>query len=114
MPTMTEWDELSSSSNCNWEWADNYNGSGIKGYIVTSKKTGYTGNSIFLPAAGHRNDMEGGTLTDTGGTQGNYWTSSLHPGGSSMWAWRLQIRSSDNYTTYGVRPYGFSVRAVTE
>lgn len=114
MPTMDECEELRSSSNCNWEWTDDYNNTGIKGYIVTSKKTGFTGNSIFLPAAGHRNDMEGGTLTDTSGTQGNYWTSSLYLGNNSMWAWRLQIRSSDNYTTYGVRPYGFSVRAVTE
>ena len=114
MPTEAECDALRSSSNCNWEWTDDYNDSGIAGYIVTSKKTGYTGNSIFLPAAGHRNDMEGGTLTDTSGTQGHYWTSSLYPGGGALWAWHLQIRSSSKYMTNGVRPYGFSVRAVTE
>ena len=117
MPTMTEWDELSSSSNCNWEWKDDYNGSGIKGYIVTSKKTGYTGNSIFLPAAGHRNDMEGGTPTDTSGNLGKYWSSTLATSNNSTKAKIMYISSSSHSTTYTVgeeRPYGLSVRAVTE
>ena len=114
MPTYTECDELSNSSNCNWEWTEDYNGSGIAGYIVTSKKTGYTDNSIFLPAAGHRNDMEGGTPTDTGGTRGNYWSSSLYPLLNSTYAYYIRLTKSGYSTAAYNRPYGYSVRAVTE
>ena len=115
MPTYTEFYELYSSSNCNWEWTEDYNGSGIAGYIVTSKKTGYTGNSIFLPAAGQRNL---GT-TENGGTSGSYWTSVLSPGGISMYAYYMSIDKSYYYIRAGSggghsRPIGLSVRAVTE
>ena len=115
MPTKTEFDELENSSNCNWEWTDDYNGTGIAGYIVTSKKTGYTGNSIFLPAAGQRNL---GT-TENGGTSGSYWTSVLYPGGVSMYAYYMSIDKSYYYIRSGAggghsRAIGLSVRAVTE
>jgi len=115
MPTEIECYELLSSYNCSWEWTDDYNGSGIAGYIVTSKKTGYTGNFIFLPAAGHRNDMTGGTPTDTGGTQGNYWTSTLVRAYEALHANYLRCRK----TSYAIRDdysrcYGLSVRAVTK
>lgn len=115
MPTKTEFDELENSSNCNWEWTDDYNGTGIAGYIVTSKKTGYTGNSIFLPAAGQRNL---GT-TEDGGTSGSYWTSALYPYGVSLYAYYMSIDKSYYYTRGGAggghsRAIGLSVRAVTE
>lgn len=116
MPTYTEFEELYSSINSKWEWTDDYNGSGIAGYIVTSKKTGYTGNSIFLPAAGHRNDMtEAGNTTDTSGTKGNYWTSDLIVDSRPLYT-RYMYFNHSSISIYNSkdRCYGFSVRAVTE
>ena len=51
MPTVDEYLELRNTSNCDWTWNENYQGSGVSGYVVTSKKEGYTDQSIFLPAA---------------------------------------------------------------
>ena len=50
MPTSSEWEELCSKRNCTWEWTSIEN---TPGYLVTSKKAGYTDHSIFLPAAGY-------------------------------------------------------------
>ena len=50
MPTDTEWTEL--RTKCTWAWTDNYSGTGVKGRVVT----GTNGKSIFLPAAGSRDD----------------------------------------------------------
>lgn len=72
-PTKAEFEELLSTSNCTWTWYSNYNSSGVAGYLVTSKKSGYTNKSIFLPAAG--------VITWNGftnvGIVGHYWTSTL-------------------------------------
>jgi hypothetical protein len=72
-PTKAEFEELLSTSNCTWTWYANYNSSGVAGYLVTSKKSGYTNNSIFLPAAG--------VIIKDGfanvGIVGHYWTSTL-------------------------------------
>jgi len=50
IPTATEWDEL--INYCTWTWTTRY---GVSGYQVTSK---VTNSSIFLPAAGARDDEE--------------------------------------------------------
>ena len=52
MPTDAEWTEL--RTKCTWTWTTNYNGTGVKGQIVTATN----GNSIFLPAAGYRRDTK--------------------------------------------------------
>ncbi|MBR3652557.1 MAG: hypothetical protein IKN60_01240, partial [Bacteroidales bacterium] len=67
MPTVTEWEALLNAANFDWEWDDVR-----KGCKVTSKVSGYEGNSIFLPAAGSRfySRLEGA------GSQGDYWTPS--------------------------------------
>ena len=49
MPTIDEILEL--INNCKWTWTII---NGIKGYQITSRKTGYENNSIFLPASGFR------------------------------------------------------------
>ncbi|MBQ7388829.1 MAG: hypothetical protein IJW01_05635, partial [Paludibacteraceae bacterium] len=49
MPTDAEWTEL--RENCEWTLTSDYNGTGVKGRVVTSKTNG---NHIFLPAAGYR------------------------------------------------------------
>ena len=71
MPTDAEWTEL--RENCTWTWTSDYNGTGVKGRIVTSN---INGNSIFLPAAGSR-DNDG---LDLAGIYGLYWSSSLNMG----------------------------------
>lgn len=73
LPTIDEINELLNTDNCTWEWqaSGNREYNGVVGYKVTSKKSGYEGNAIFLPAAGYRDDEN--VLNE--GTQGYYWTS---------------------------------------
>ena len=47
MPTYDECQEL--IDNCNVVWTDDYNGTGVKGRVFTSK---VNENSVFFPAAG--------------------------------------------------------------
>lgn len=105
MPTINECEEL--IRNCTWTWTDNYNGTGVAGSIFTSKKTGYTNKSIFLPAAGS-SDVK--TLSDTG-LHGRYWSSSLIFGSFSRY---LYFRSDAVDTNYIVSYPGFSIRPVSD
>ena len=73
MPTQAECEELTNTDNCTWSWQSNYNSSGVAGYLVTSKKSGYTSNSIFLPAPGDRRDA----AFYYQGSHGDYWSSTL-------------------------------------
>jgi len=103
MPTHEEWIEL--RTKCTWEWTTNYNGTGVKGRIVTATN----GNSIFLPAAGIRSDTD---LSDAG-YDGYYWSSSLntdYPCG----AWLVVFFSDDIGWSGSYRYYGLSVRPVSE
>lgn len=107
MPTKEEFDELANTSNCSWTWTTL---NGIKGYKVQSKKSGYTENWIFLPAAGYRYRPD---LYDVGGS-GYYWSSSLSSDFPN-YAWSLDFGSGDVDTyDYGSRNLGRSVRPVTE
>ena len=49
MPTKGEWEEL--QEHCAWTWTDDYNKTGVAGYVVASRSSDV---SIFLPAAGCR------------------------------------------------------------
>lgn len=106
MPTKEEFAELANSDNCTWEWTTV---DGVNGYKVTSKKEGYTSNSIFLPASGYRL----GEYYDNLGVYGFYWSSSLNPYVSD-YAYGLYfyngIPDSGNYGRY----VGFAVRPVAE
>ena len=102
MPTDAEWTEL--RENCTWTWTSGYNGTGVAGRIVTSN---INGNSIFLPAAGYRNN-DG--LYGAGFNSG-YWSSSLsavYPG----YAWYVGFCSDNVDRYYYNRCYGLSVRPV--
>lgn len=81
MPTKDEFQEL--MDNCTWTWKEN-------GYEVTGKKTGYTDNKIFIPAAGIISTDGLGSV----GTIGYYWTSSIN---SEKW-----------YGSYGVMFFSFT------
>jgi hypothetical protein len=94
MPTMLEWSEL--IDNCSWTWAD-------YGHVVT----GPNGNSIFLPAAGYRNDSSLYLV----GSDGYYWLSSSYGDDEACYI------GSFLYGMYGdpvERFYGFSVRPVCQ
>ena len=104
MPTIAEYDELKSTSNCAWTITTQ---NGVKGYKVTSKKNG---NSIFLPVAGYRED----DYLDYTGSTGYYWSSSLSTNYSSV-AYYLYIGSDGVDWDYAFRgDGGLSVRAVCE
>lgn len=106
MPTQDEFNEL--INNCNWTWTTQ---EGVNGYMVTSKKAGYTNHSIFLPAAGAYNGMN----IDLVGQLGIYWSSSLDVE-SYKNAIRLHLSSGNlgwYYRTITVYRYiGLSIRPV--
>ena len=66
MPTDAEWTEL--RTKCTWTYTTQ---KGVKGYKVTSNRNG---NSIFLPAAGHR--VNSNIYNEN--NYGYYWSSSLY------------------------------------
>lgn len=104
MPTKEDMDEL--SEYCTWQWTTR---NGIGGYIVTSKKTGYTDRSIFLPAAGYR--CEGRTIDD--GNRASYWSGSLYNWYESYYACGIETRSDFAETRLNLdRFYGLLVRPV--
>ena len=102
MPTKDEFTEL--LNNCTWTWTTLND---VKGYRVTSKKSGYTDRSIFLPAAGYRDDAG----LDGVGSYGYYWSSSLDTDGPDS-AWGVYFYSDFHSTYYNFRYYGQSVRPV--
>lgn len=103
MPTDAEWTEL--REKCTSTWTTNYNGTGVKGRIVTATN----GNSIFLPAAGRRYS----TNLYNAGSYGYYWSSSLHTDGPS-YAWYVYFYSDFVIRYYYYRYLGISVRPVSE
>ena len=103
MPTDAEWTEL--MEKCTWTWVTNYNGSGINGILVKATN----GNSIFLPAAGARDDT---ALVDAG--FGYYWSSSLYEVNPYN-AWFVLFDSGGGSGgNYLYRNFGQSVRPVSE
>ena len=103
MPTQAEQDEL--YANCTWTWTSQ---NGVNGYKVTSKKSGYTNKSIFLPAAGY---YDASSLKNAG-SRGDYWSSSLYTG-SPYYACRVYFFSgSANRSSGSTRYCGQPVRPV--
>ena len=101
MPTKDEMDALLALTK---EWVTNYNGSGINGYKFTGN-----GHTLFLPAAGYRNDSN----LYNAGSYGNYWSSSLTTDYPRD-AWYLYFGSGLAITVDGDRSVGQSVRPVSE
>ena len=101
MPTKDECQELIDNCTITWTTQD-----GVYGMKFTSKKSGYTDNSIFIPASGYYSD----TSLGGDGSNGRYWSSTRYSTGA---AWYLFFNPTnlrmDNYA----RNYGFTVRAVT-
>ncbi len=101
MPTYDEWTEL--CTNCTWTWTTRDN---VGGYLVTSNKTG---NSIFLPANGYRNDM----ILQKAGSSGYYWSSSRKE--EHNYAMCVYFNSGSIKPSYDHRSIvGFTIRPVCE
>ena len=103
MPTDAELTEL--RTNCTWTWTTDYNGTGVYGYIV---KSNTNDNSIFLPAAGYYDSSE---LKDAG-SNGSYWSSSLHEDTYSDFARYVTFFSGGVSKNSLNRCNGLSVRPV--
>ena len=105
MPTDAELTEL--CEQCTWTWTRQ---NGVYGYKVTSKKSGYTNKSIFLPGAGYRS---GSSLLGAGSI-GSFWLSSLEtiiPGfACGLYFSSDRVGRDDCY----IRNYGLSVRPVCQ
>ncbi|MBQ9548392.1 MAG: hypothetical protein IJV01_04440 [Bacteroidales bacterium] len=106
IPTDTEWTEL--KDNCLWIWTNNYNETSVAGMIVTSKVDGYNDKSIFLPAAGNRND----TRFFSVGADGKYWSSALSE--NPIGACYVCFNSGGVIIGSSGRQAGLSVRPVSE
>ena len=98
MPTMEEWQELLDNTTSTWTTQN-----GVNGRLFTAPN----GNSLFLPAAGHRLD-DG--LNDVG-SYAFYWSGSL---GTSdpYYAWDFAFGPVDCGHSGNHRIHGFSVRPV--
>lgn len=109
MPSKAEFVEL--INNCNWVWTTL---NGVPGYRVTSKKTGFTDNYIFLPAAGFR----GSSVFVNEGSECNYWSNTLPFAKTSdaisdpIYAYGISYSPSDEYASGLSRYWGYQVRPV--
>ncbi|MCQ2199767.1 MAG: T9SS type A sorting domain-containing protein [Paludibacteraceae bacterium] len=71
MPTREETIEL--VDRCSWKWYDDYNGTGVSGYLGTSEETDA---NIFLPVTGRYN----GNVLEEADSYGYYWSSEVSSG----------------------------------
>ena len=102
IPTEQEFEEL--LNNCSWRWTTQ---NGVTGYLVTSKRTGYTDQSIFLPTTG----VYYGSTNYRSGTYGCYWSSSLSAE-DPFNAYQLVLTNDKCDTISCWRPYGLAIRPV--
>lgn len=103
LPSKEEWKEL--IDNCTWVWT---NSNGQFGMRVTSKISGYTDRSIFIPAAGYY--WDGTWRTDNNGS-GDYWTSSFYSDNNAYYQ-SFWNNSKSSYPT-DPKNFGFTVRPVS-
>ena len=101
MPTKEEWQELYNNTTSIWTTQN-----GVVGRLFTAAN----GNSLFLPAAGYRNNS---SLTENG-VAGDYLSSSLYTNIPNR-AWEFNF-GENNYgiSSYGHRQVGLSARAVRD
>ena len=100
MPTKDELWEL--INKCDVVWTDDYNGTGVKGCIFTSK---YNGNSIFFPAAG----WCGNSSVNDVGSDGRYWLAAFAYDSYALYLYFSSAEQEEKVTSVY---FGRSVRAV--
>lgn len=79
----------------------------VAGCYCVSKKSGYTGKYIFLPAAGYCSDSS----LNSAGSLGSYWSSSLGTNNSNNGR-NLYFAQTYFYEGNRIRCYGYTVRPV--
>ena len=118
MPTQDEWREL--EDNCDLTWVEDYNSTGIAGVLATSNVEGYTDKSIFLPAAGYKDDR---AEVENPGLQFKnkyvqYWSSTFESTIQPEYAVSEKMQKSDTkaipYLSNYERCLGMSIRPVME
>ena len=100
MPTMEQQQEL--SENCSWTCTTM---NGVNGQLGTSKRNG---NTIFLPAAGYRQDSS----LNSAALYGLYWSRTLNPSGSASSSALNFASGNVGWYGYYFRSSGYTVRAV--
>ena len=105
-PTEADWQELMDNNKFKWTWIYK---DGSYGYEVTSKKSGYTDQSIFLPVTGVR-DGTSKSFTN----KGYYWSSSLSMSDSGSYENGLGLNISSSVYSVGKssRALGMAIRPV--
>ena len=103
VPTTAEQQSLLDESKVTNEWVIQ---NGVKGRLFTDK---FTGNQLFLPAAGFRVLSNG----KRAGTKGSYWVSTANKYDKEE-AYYLDFDERDTGVYSCKRSFGFCVRAVAE
>ncbi|MBO7437543.1 MAG: Ig-like domain-containing protein [Bacteroidaceae bacterium] len=102
MPTADEFQEL--IDNCSWTLTEL---DGVNGYLVTSKITGYSDKSIFLPITG---SIRGNTEYND---EGYYWASTMNPDDETSIADYLYL-DNQSYSVWRYYRYqGRTIRPVS-
>ncbi len=106
IPTQMEWQEL--YDNTTQTTISDYNGTGIMGFLFTSKITGYTDQSIFIPAAGRafKENISGSS------SGGDYWSSSLSNKNNYAYGMDFSVNYYLHPKLSYSRNYGLSIRPV--
>ena len=103
MPTSTEVQALISHNNCTSVRTNNWNGTGVNGWLVTGKGD-FSSKSIFLPASGYG---DGSNLSGAG-DEGHYWSSTPNTSDAaqSLYFNESSFRGGSflRYVGYVVRP----------
>ena len=99
MPTKEDFLEL--LERCDWEWTSL---NGVNGFRITSK---LNANSIFLPAAGWKEDGYNKDMC------GYYWSSTAVKT-TQFYAYSLIFAEDEANIEWGSRDFGFCVRPVYE
>lgn len=105
IPTVEQFKELASSNYTTWEEVNDYQGSGISGYVVTSIT--YPDRSIFLPMAGFKS--QSGVEYENGSSY--YWTANYDLTNTVAYAIRIYGAQDLEEQTFS-KPFGFSIRGV--
>lgn len=106
MPSQKECEEL--ISNCTWTKATR---NGISGYLLTSKKTGYTDKSIFIPFSGWYQGNN--AYISNFNSVGCFWTSTINPSDNNSAIDLATDQSSKLYLYNPINDRGIPIRAVS-
>lgn len=93
MPSPEELVDLWAYDNTSYQYIENYQGTGINGYLFTGKGY-YKDNSLFLPFAGFVRYDDGKLITEGENEYAYYWTNRRHQRQNDIEAWNLMINKT--------------------